>query len=121
MKKLNCFSERLEYALMMRQESKTALAKYLGLSKQSLSNYFSNKYEPRPRILSQMSIFLDVTTDWLIKGEGRFTDKFDYDQISFKNKEKVEASRDEFGTLSITFNLTKGEEKNISKLFFKNA
>ncbi|MDE7380234.1 MAG: helix-turn-helix domain-containing protein, partial [Clostridia bacterium] len=60
------FTERFNEALKQTNISQTELAQKIGISKQCLSDYKSGKAFPSIRILKQLCIVLEISSDYLL-------------------------------------------------------
>jgi len=65
-RKNQVFSERLAAAMISRLTTQEALAKSLGVKRQTVALYKSGKSSPNAEILTKIALFFDVSSDWLL-------------------------------------------------------
>ena len=69
------FKERLKSAIDHKGMTQKSLAQVVGITEASMSRYMNGSREPSLKAVVKMSDVLDVSTDWLLKGDAR-----DYEQ-----------------------------------------
>ena len=65
MKKDTC-SNRLKYALKLRNVKQSDLSKHIHIPKSAISQYISGKFEPKQDRVEKIATFLDVSEAWLM-------------------------------------------------------
>lgn len=66
-------NEQIKTLRMAQNISQVALAKKLGVSKQSVSNWENNNIQPSIDMLMKIAAFFDVSTDYLLGTEQKQT------------------------------------------------
>lgn len=65
-KLIDSFSNRLNYALKIRNMRPTQLSEITGIAKSSITEYLNGKYEAKQKAIYKMAMALNVSEAWLI-------------------------------------------------------
>jgi transcriptional regulator with XRE-family HTH domain len=63
-------NERIKSLLTLSGQSPSELAYHCNVSQPSISRILNNKQEPRPDLIVKIAAYFNVSTDWLLTGEG---------------------------------------------------
>jgi transcriptional regulator with XRE-family HTH domain len=94
---MNTFAERLKFAISKRGISQAEAARNAGMSQQSI-NYIINNNLHSSKLAPQLAAGLDISTEWLIYGTGKFEEskvyelpilKSPYEVLKFINKDII--------------------------------
>lgn len=79
MQVMSAVSDRLRFAMELRNIQQTTLACELGLSQPEMRYYLKGKVRPRPLVLQEMAFVLRVSYNWLAWEIGEhYVDEFNY-------------------------------------------
>lgn len=63
------FGDRLKIAIKISRFNQQEVAEMVGISENTLTNYINNRSEPKQSVLLKLSKLLEVSCDFLVKGE----------------------------------------------------
>jgi len=88
-------SKRLRQAILLKNKTLKEFALKADMPYITLQRYLSGDRKPNTDALTKISIHLNVSTDWLLMGEGpMYRDQIQEQKAEYKKKDEVDQIRD---------------------------